>query len=78
MTTDHGKCPHCHADLNGDFIWQTFIDQGETEGTADEWAHHYGATRTEGRWGRAIGLYDRDLDRTVRWKCPDCDGEWPR
>lgn len=24
---DHGKCPHCAADLNGGSIWQTFYDQ---------------------------------------------------
>lgn len=27
---------------------------------------------------RRIGIYDRDQDRTVAWKCPDCNGEWPR
>lgn len=27
---------------------------------------------------REIGMYDRDLDRTVAYKCPDCQGTWPR
>jgi hypothetical protein len=25
---------------------------------------------------REIGIYDRNKDRTVSWKCPDCGGEW--
>jgi len=36
--------------------------------------HHYGATH----FSRVIGLYDRGLDRTTAWRCPDCNGEWPR
>jgi hypothetical protein len=27
---------------------------------------------------RTIGVYSRALDRTVAWRCPDCNGEWPR
>jgi len=45
---------------------------------ADKYAAAYGATRTKGRWGRAIGIYDLEKDRTVRWRCPDCEHEWPR
>ena len=25
------------------------------------------------RWNRAIGIYDLGQDRTVAYKCPDCD-----
>jgi len=25
---------------------------------------------------RVIGIYDRHLDRTVGWRCPDCSWEW--
>ena len=47
----------------------------EAERVADEVASHYGATRTKGRWGRAIGIeYDRD--RIEAWACPDCHGMW--
>jgi hypothetical protein len=28
------------------------------------------------QWKRCIGIYDRDLDRTVAWKCPDCHEEF--
>lgn len=37
-------------------------------------AHLYSSTR----WGRKIGIYDFYKDRTVGWKCPDCNGEWER
>ena len=101
-TNDHGKCPHCDADLNGGFIWEHFYLQF-TEGTgywkdedgnysstprlltneqviaaADNVAEKYGASRGHGQWGRAIGIYDMEKDRTVRWQCPDCNGEWLR
>ena len=78
MTSEHGHCPHCAADLDGGSIWQTFMDQYGDEAKADEVAENYGATRTQGRWGRCIALYDRDKDRTVGYRCPDCDGEWER
>ena len=50
----------------------------EARRVADEVSESYGATREKGRWGRAIGIYDMEKDRTVRWKCPDCNHEWPR
>lgn len=34
----------------------------------------YGATH----FSRKIGLYSRERDRTVAWKCPDCGHEWER
>lgn len=27
---------------------------------------------------REIGIYDRSRDRTVSYRCPDCNKEWPR
>lgn len=53
-------------------------DKDEAYALADKYAACYGADRTKGRWGRAIGIYDIDRDRTVKWKCPDCEGEWDR
>ena len=50
----------------------------EARRVADEVSGNYGATREKGNWGRAIGIYDMEKDRTVRWKCPDCNHEWPR
>jgi predicted RNA-binding Zn-ribbon protein involved in translation (DUF1610 family) len=78
MTDNHGTCPYCGSDMNGESIWQTFFDKYGDEQKADETAALYGATRTQGRWGRRIGLYSMELDRTVAWKCPDCGDEWDR
>ncbi|HWP33582.1 MAG TPA: hypothetical protein VNL97_07520 [Solirubrobacterales bacterium] len=50
-------CPNCKADLQGAPIPE-----------ADQEA--YGGNT---HFHRAIGLYSRELDRTVAWQCPDCD-----
>jgi rubrerythrin len=34
----------------------------------------FGGTHFE----RQIGIVDRDKDRVVKWKCPDCGHEWER
>ena len=36
---------------------------------------HYGDST---HFKREIAIYDRDLDMTVEWKCPDCGHRWPR
>lgn len=56
------NCPRCKSDLTGDPIP---LEDQELFG---------GHTH----FGREIGLYDRDKDCTVAWKCPDCGHEWPR
>ena len=43
---------------------------------ADEVAANYGATRSEGRFGRVMG--ESRNDRVVAWHCPDCKHSWPR
>lgn len=42
----------------------------------EEHREFYGSTETH--FSRAIGIYDRDRDRTVEWHCPDCGVSWPR
>ena len=74
--TRHTHCPACNALLEGVLIWQTFVDQGKTEDEADDLAAMYGATRTKGRWGLAIGIYCMERDRTVAYRCPKGDHEW--
>jgi hypothetical protein len=54
------------------------LSHEEAEKAADEVASNYGATRTEGRWGRQIGQYSMDEDKTIAFICPDCRGWWPR
>lgn len=75
---DHADCPHCGADMNGGSIWQHFMDQLANEAEADIAAGYYGATRDKGQFGRAIGIYSTERDRTVGWQCPDCKKEWGR
>lgn len=78
MTEPANTCPNCSADLDGDLIWQTFMDKYQDEKTADEFADWYGATRTEGRWNRRISLCSQERDRTIAYLCPDCNHEWER
>jgi len=78
MNDEHGHCPNCKADMNGALIWRTFIERGMLPGEADEKAAMYGATRTKGRWGLQIAIYDMGRDRTTAWQCPYCSETWPR
>ena len=48
------ECPHCHADLTGVPIPKK--------------SRQYYGTATH--FQRRIGIYDRELDRTVSWRCP--------
>jgi rubrerythrin len=78
MKNEHGHCPNCNANLDGGSIWGHFFQKTGSEEQADKAAAVYGANREKGQWGRAIALYDRDEDRTVAWKCPDCGHVWER
>ena len=41
----------------------------------EQYQEHHG----DSKWySRVIGLYDRDLDRTFAWQCPDCGTCWDR
>ena len=78
MSEDHGSCPKCGTDLNGGSIYEHFLHEKGDEAEALRIAKMYGATKESGQWGREIGIYDWDKDRTVAWRCPDCGHEWPR
>ena len=74
-----GHCPACKASMEGELIWQTMLEQSNgDEAEADRKAEMYGATRTSGRWGKAIALYDVRLDRTEHYLCPYCEHVWKR
>jgi predicted RNA-binding Zn-ribbon protein involved in translation (DUF1610 family) len=91
---NHGSCPSCGVSFDGGSIWQTGLDFAydgkhysqkgepaygeEAEQLADDYARAYGADRHSGRWGRQIGIYSTEKDRTVAWRCPDCGHEWSR
>jgi transposase-like protein len=56
---DQRYCAKCGADWQAEAIPQEYIDKG-----------YYAPDSTH--YSRRIGMYDRELDRTVGWKCPDC------
>ena len=77
----HGFCPHCNADLDGDLVIDYPLSQGEMMSEAIEYAWSYEGWSEHGeanRWNRAIALYDIDKDRTVGYRCPDCEKTWER
>lgn len=78
MTNEHGYCPSCGANFDGGSIWETGLKMHGSEEEADRYAEAYGATRTKGRWGRQIGIYDLKRDMTSYYMCPDCFYEWAR
>jgi hypothetical protein len=72
-------CPDCKESLEGDLIYEHFLNEyGGDEEKALETAKNYGATKTEGRWGKEIGIYDREKDRTIAFQCPFCNHRWDR
>ncbi len=58
---EHGKCKKCGADWDGGPIPENIRE-------------HYSPPY---RWSRRIYIVDRDRDRGVAWKCPDCGDEQP-
>lgn len=81
MTNIHGFCPHCNANLNGDLVIDYPLSQGKSREEALAYATSYSGWEEHGeanRWGRAIGLYSIEKDRTMAYRCPDCGQEWSR
>ena len=75
-TNDHGKCVHCDFDLNGEFIYDSFLKEyeGDWQKALDK-ASQYGAGPDNGRWGKEI--YIRDYDKNYKklppyFQCPEC------
>lgn len=78
-TNIHGYCPHCNANLDGELVIDYPLSQGKTMEEALEYAAYYAGWEEHGaknRWGRQIGIYDMNSDRTIEYKCPDCNGTW--
>ena len=81
MSNIHGTCPHCNASLDGDLVIDYPLSQGKSMDEALAYAKFYAGWDEHGeanRWGRAIGLYSLEKDRTIGWRCPDCNGTWER
>lgn len=75
---EHGFCPNCKMDFDGELIFETFLRKYGDRRKAIETAEMYGATETKGRWGKRIGIYSIEKDRTSMWRCPDCNHTWSR
>lgn len=72
-------CPSCKSDLQGGLIFDTGMElHGNDEAKALEYAQFYGATKTEGHWGRELAIYSFGEDKTVAYRCPDCEHIWER
>lgn len=75
------KCPACGASWIGDEIPDGLMSTGRyaTRADAETAAASYGWT-TENKmcFKREIAIYDRNLDCTVSYKCPDCNVDTPR
>lgn len=62
LSPDIKTCPVCKTDLRGAEI-------------AEENRELYGGKT---HYSRVIGIYSREQDRTVAWRCPDCELEVER
>ena len=75
------NCPHCNANLDGELIIDTFLEQGKDYDTALRYATMYSGWEQyglENRWSNRIGIYCMDKDRTTHYKCPYCQKDWER
>lgn len=81
------RCPECQSSWDGGSILETFIKQRD-DGTRCSWQ---GMTDAEieammkesysppYRWGRLIGIEDRNnYDGVSYWQCPNCGATWDR
>lgn len=76
-TSEHGKCKQCNYDLNGDYIYDTFLEQYGNPVDALATASMYGAREGYGRWSKAIYMkeYTSEGRKLPAWfKCPNCGG----
>lgn len=81
MSNINGTCPYCNANLDGDLVIDYPLSQGKSMDEALAYAAMYAGWNEHGeanRWGRAISLYSVEKDRTIGWRCPDCNGTWER
>lgn len=80
-TSINGFCPHCNANMDGDLVIEYPLKRGESIDEALDYAKFYTGWKEHGllnRWGRQIAIYDIGSDRTVAYRCPDCQLSWKR
>lgn len=72
---NHGSCVHCGLDLNGGYVYDTFLEKYGDHDKALEIASMYGARKGWGKWGKEIHmkLYDENYNKLPSFfKCPEC------
>ena len=62
VTQDTRRCPECKADWRGHHI-------------PAMWRKMY---KSRTHFSRLISIYGLDVDRSIAWRCPDCDAEFPK
>lgn len=75
-SNDHGSCVHCNFDLNGEMIYDYFLEKYDGDWkSALATASMYGATKTTGRFGKEIYVkfYNTDGEKLEPYfMCPEC------
>ena len=76
----HGYCPHCKANLDGDLVLNTALEQCEGHvKDAIRYCSYISGWEKYGeanRWSRATAQYSIEQDRTISYRCPDCNNTW--
>lgn len=75
---DYGVCKQCGYDLNGEMIYDYFLQKEGNHALALEIASMYGATEDSGRFGKVIYVkgYDENCNKLPpKWICPNCRKE---
>lgn len=75
---EHGFCPSCGADFDGEPIWRALVDAYGSEYKADTYSASFGADREHGKFCLAVAEIDRWEDKVVSYRCPACGQSWPR
>lgn len=73
--SEHGECKNCGMDLNGEWIYDHFLEKEGDPVKALAIASMYGARKGVGRFGKAIYVkpYDEDYNKLpTYWMCPQC------
>ncbi len=78
MTDDFGECKNCGMDLNGEWIYDYFLEKYGEYDMALAAASMYGAGKGFGRFGKAVywKRYDENYNKLPsKWICPKCNEE---
>jgi len=77
-TDDHGQCKNCGFDLNGERVYDYFLEKEGDPVSALAVTSMYGCREGWGRFGKAILVkgYDENYNKLPSyWECPECGEE---